>query len=79
MFNIPHDLKILQEVFGINHGEYVRDNAFWTSRSIEKMISRLPDPERAALQDRMAKVTDVYAELSTIYQASRQESDIPLR
>ena len=79
MFNIPHDLKILQEVFGVNHGEYIRDNAFWTSRSIEKMIARLPDPERAALQDRMAKVTDVYAELSTIYQASRQESDIPLR
>ena len=79
IFNIPHDLKILQEVFGINHGEYVRDNAFWTSHSLEKMIAEVPDVERDLLQDRMAMVVGLYAELSTIYQASREESDIPLR
>jgi tRNA(Arg) A34 adenosine deaminase TadA len=79
VFNIPHDLRILQEVFGVEHGEYVRDNAFWSSHSIEKMIAQLPDAERAAQQERLALVINTYAELSTTYQASRQDSDIPLR
>ncbi len=78
-FNIPHDLRILQEVFGVENGEYVRDNAFWTSHSIEKMIAQLPGPERAVQQDRIALVANIYAELSATYQASRQDSDIPLR
>ncbi len=78
-FNIPHDLKILKEVFGVEQGAYVRDNAFWTSHSIAAMINELSDSERAAQQDRMAKVAEAYAELSATYQASRQESDIPLR
>jgi len=78
-FNIPHDLKILKEVFGVEHGAYVRENAYWTSHSIEEMIAELPDPERAGLQERMAKMADVYAELSATYQASRDDSGIPLR
>lgn len=78
-FNIPHDLRILEEVFGVERGAYVRDNAFWTSYSTEEMIAGLPDAERAAQQDRMDSLVDVYAELSATYQASRKESDIPLR
>ena len=46
-FNIPHDLRILQEVFGVERGEYVCDNAFWTSHSIEAMIAELPGAESA--------------------------------
>ena len=79
VFNIPHDLRILQEVFGVEHGDYNRDNEFWTSHSIEKMIAQLPDSERTTKQDRITRLSGIYAELSATYQASRQESDIPLR
>lgn len=79
VFNIPHDLRILREVFGVERGEYVRDNAFWTSHGIEAMIAELPAAESARLQDRMATVAGIYADLSATYQASRQDSDIPLR
>ena len=78
-FNIPHDLRILKEVFKIEGGEYSRANAFWTGHSIAEMIDRLPDAERKAQQGRMELVTKVYSALSATYQASRQESDIPLR
>lgn len=78
-FNIPHDLKILQEVFGISHGEYVRENVFWTSHSLEKMIAELPDGERDLLRDRMSSIAGLYVELSATYQASREQSAIPLR
>lgn len=36
-FNIPHDLKILKEVFGLNAGGYNKANAFWTGHDIMKM------------------------------------------
>lgn len=78
-FNIPHDLKILQEIFGVEGGAYVRDNAFWTSHSIEEMIDRLSEQKQAALKNRIDSLIEVYADLSATYQAARQESDIPLR
>jgi tRNA(Arg) A34 adenosine deaminase TadA len=28
-FNIPHDLKILDEVFAVKNGNYRRENSFW--------------------------------------------------
>ncbi|MGO7594346.1 nucleoside deaminase, partial [Rhizobium leguminosarum] len=33
-FAIPHDLKILQEVFGLEPGGYRRQTAFWNSFAI---------------------------------------------
>ena len=30
-FNIPHDLKILKEVFKIEEGEYSKSNSYWQS------------------------------------------------
>ena len=31
-FNIPHDLKILKEVFGITEGHYNKNNTYWKRR-----------------------------------------------
>ena len=28
-FSIPHDLKILKEVFKVNNGEYNKENSYW--------------------------------------------------
>ena len=43
------------------------------------MIAELPDTERDLLRDRMSSIAGLYVELSTIYQASREQSAIPLR
>ena len=73
-FNIPHDLKILSEVFRIENGDYARENAFWRSRGIDELV----DGENAEVKERFARLRGLYDELSSIYQASKGESDIPL-
>jgi tRNA(Arg) A34 adenosine deaminase TadA len=77
-FAIPHDLKILKEVFTLEPGGYNRQNAFWKSYSIHKMIAELPAPERDRLQRRAAAISDKYSELSARYQAGKDKNSIPL-
>jgi len=77
-FNIPHDLKILQEVFAIRDGAYVRQNAFWTSHSIVAAIAELPEEEQVTLTERVTQLTNIYATLSEAYQRSKGSADIPL-
>ncbi len=77
-FAIPHDLKILEEVFGVKDGGYRRQNAFWTARSLADLVAEAPEPERAALATRMVSLTETYAALSATYQARKGEADIPL-
>ena len=77
-FNIPHDLKILQEVFAIRNGAYVRKNAFWTSHSIIAAIGSLPANEQILLDEHVARITTIYAELSASYQQSKGATEIPL-
>jgi tRNA(Arg) A34 adenosine deaminase TadA len=77
-FNIPHDLKILEEVFGVGNGAYRRENAFWTSRSIADLVGRAPTAQRAALNARVEALSRTYAELSAAYQARKSQADIPL-
>ncbi len=78
-FNIPHDLKILQEVFGIENGAYRRDNAFWTSNSIADVVADAPVRDRARLAARIEALSKTYADLSATYQAQKGLADIPLR
>ena len=77
-FNIPHDLKIMQEVFGIESGQYQRDNAYWRSHNLSEMVAGLPDDERIAQAEEIRVLTKIYASLSDTYQASKNASDIPL-
>ena len=74
-FNIPHDLKILMEVFRIENGDYARENAFWRSRAVEELIGS----ESADLRGRITRLRTLYDDLSAQYQGSKDESDIPLR
>jgi tRNA(Arg) A34 adenosine deaminase TadA len=74
-FNIPHDLKILSEVFRIENGDYARENAFWRSRSIDDLIGG----ESEDLKGRISRLLSLYDGLSSVYQASKRGSDIPLR
>jgi tRNA(Arg) A34 adenosine deaminase TadA len=72
-FNIPHDLRILSEVFRIENGDYARRNAFWTSRGLEELAGG-----DEALLARITGLRARYDALSAIYQASKVDNDIPL-
>ena len=73
-FNIPHDLKILREVFGIENGAYARENAFWRSRSVDELAGG----EDAGIANRLDRLRTTYDQLSALYQASKGRSGIPL-
>lgn len=77
-FNIPHDLKILSEVFGIGEGQYARKNAYWTSHSLAGMIGNCVEPDRTDLAARIAAIAEIYDDMSAIYQASKGGDAIPL-
>jgi tRNA(Arg) A34 adenosine deaminase TadA len=77
-FAIPHDLKILKEVFTLDPGGYNSDNAFWHGRSIRRMIAQLDEPDRSRMTARADKIARIYDDLSAEYQASKSDNDIPL-
>lgn len=77
-FAIPHDLKILKEVFGLKPGGYRTENAYWKSHSIRREIGAIDDAERSALNDRASRLATRYDALSQVYQASKEANDIPL-
>ena len=52
-FAIPHDLKILKEVFTLEPGGYNAENAYWKSYSIRRLVRDLPEAERARLEARI--------------------------
>lgn len=72
-FAIPHDLRILSEVFGLEPGGYRRRNAFWTAHAIGEMVGG-----DDVLRARQRRITARYAELSQAYQESKGTNDIPL-
>ena len=77
-FAIPHDLKILKEVFGLEPGGYRKNNAFWNCFSIPEMVSAAEPADRTALQSQSTRIRAAYDRLSEIYQASKSTNDIPL-
>ena len=77
-FNIPHDLRILKEVFKCDHGEYARENYYWKSYSLLGMIDACDDETKRGFQTRVDQLKSVYDEMSDIYQQSKGDADIPL-
>jgi tRNA(Arg) A34 adenosine deaminase TadA len=77
-FGIPHDLKILKEVFGVDDGGYRRSNAFWTASSVAALVEAEPEPLRTQLREQDQRIRAVYAGLSQQYQDSKGDNDIPL-
>ena len=64
-FAIPHDLKILKEVFTLDPGGYNAENAYWKSFSHPQAGAR-PARSRSAqrLEARIAAISTRYDELS---------------
>lgn len=77
-FAIPHDLKILKEVFRLDPGGYNRENAFWTAHALRDMANALPEEERDAALKRIEAISDKFNQLSATYQATKADNDIPL-
>ena len=77
-FAIPHDLKILKEVFTLDPGGYNAENAYWKSFGIRRLVRDLPEPDRSRLEARIAAISKRYDELSATYQDSKTDNDIPL-
>ncbi len=81
-FAIPHDLKILKEVFDVEPGEYRRTNAFWQSQGIQDWLSLhendLSVDTRAALNDKIAAIRQRYTAASNVYQSGKSSNSIPL-
>jgi tRNA(Arg) A34 adenosine deaminase TadA len=77
-FAIPHDLKILKEVFTLDPGGYNAENDFWKSYSIRGLAAALPEPDRARIEARIAAIAKTYDDLSAVYQQSKGANDIPL-
>ena len=77
-FAIPHDLRILKEVFTLDPGGYRAENAYWKSHSLRRMVRDRPEAERKRLETRIAAIDATYEELSSAYQAGKADNDIPL-
>ena len=77
-FAIPHDLKILKEVFTLDPGGYNAENAFWKSWSIPARANALPESERSQALERIARIKAKYDELSAAYQETKEGNAIPL-
>lgn len=77
-FAIPHDLKILKEVFTLDPGGYNKENAYWHSHNINGMIASLDRGNREALTARVDDITALYGDLSAAYQDGKGDAGIPL-
>ncbi|OFJ53567.1 nucleoside deaminase [Mycolicibacterium grossiae] len=77
-FAIPHDLRILKELFGLEPGGYRRTNAFWTAYAIRDLIDVEDEPLRSELRARTERIAARYAALSQQYQNTKGGNDIPL-
>ncbi|MGP2491426.1 nucleoside deaminase [Mesorhizobium sp. PUT5] len=77
-FAIPHDLKILKEVFTLDPGGYNAENGYWKSYSLRRLVRALPAPDRERLETRIGDISARYDELSQTYQSGKAGNDIPL-
>ncbi len=78
-FNIPHDLNILKQVFNISDGKYRKENSYWKSYNINKLIDNLNDLNKKRLIDSYNEIKKKYINLSKKYQLTKEKNFIPLK
>lgn len=77
-FAIPHDLKILKEVFNVDPGEYRKCNAFWDSFSLRQLVNDLPEEDKVERIAKIERISQAYDALSNTYQSGKADNAIPL-
>lgn len=78
-FAIPHDLKILKQVFTLDAGGYAKSNDYWSSHDLMELIDARDEKRRDEFLARVDVLKSTYARLSEIYQANKGTSEIPLK
>ena len=78
LFNIPHDINILKEIFKLDNGDYNKINSYWRSYSIIDEISKFNDSEEYDFKNNIRKIHQEYNKLSEQYQSSKINNNIPL-
>ena len=78
-FSIPHDLKILKEVFKVNSGEYNKENSYWKSHNINMLIENLSSLKKEKFISQLGEIKKTYIALSNKYQLTKNENLIPLK
>jgi len=81
-FAIPHDLKILKAVFGLEPGGYHQQNEFWDSYSVKALVTSLAadldNETRGSFQTHIERIETRYADASALYQGDKSNNSIPL-
>jgi len=77
-FSIPHDLKILKEIFNVENGQYLRTNHYWKCHSMEELIKEASPTEQIHYKQRLKKLKLKYDQLSEMYQEKKSGNSIPL-
>ena len=79
LFEIPHDARIMQEVFSLEAGGYNQRNAYWESFSVAKLAAAQAPPEDLRLRNRIAAIGARYETLTRSWKQQRSKTRIPLR
>jgi tRNA(Arg) A34 adenosine deaminase TadA len=77
-FEIPHDLKILAEVFRCRDGDYAASNAYWSSFHLVRLAEEIDEARRPAVSTKIDALREWYLALSSRYQADKGSQEIPL-
>jgi tRNA(Arg) A34 adenosine deaminase TadA len=74
-FAIPHDVRLNEEIWRVQDGEYDHRNRYWSAWHVRELITA----EDADLTAQAERLTKTYAELSATYQRTKGTgAEIPL-
>lgn len=77
-FAIPHDLKILKELFDLEPGGYRRENAFWSAHNLIHSAAQFEENARDQASKQISAIRGRYNALSDQYQETKSDNSIPL-
>tara|TARA_B100001540_G_C15689222_1_gene588476 strand:- start:376 stop:966 length:591 start_codon:yes stop_codon:yes gene_type:complete len=78
-FNIPHDIRILKEVFNITDGKYIKENSYWKSFNINNLVNELNELSKKKFTNSFNEIKKMYIDLSKKYQLTKEKNFIPLK
>ena len=78
-FGIPHDIRLNEEIWRVEGGEYNHKNAYWSGWCVQDLIESCEPEDRERLEKRVTALRETYDEMSDIYQQSKGKgAEIPL-
>jgi tRNA(Arg) A34 adenosine deaminase TadA len=79
-FNIPHDLRMQEEIFRLRDGNYAQKNYYWSSWGIKELVASCNEKDRERFTTRVERLRKTYNKMSEIYQKSKDKgAEIPLK